>query len=92
MQLDAERRAAQEKLQLLGEARESLTHQFKSLANDILEEKGKRFAEQNQQSLGQLLDPLRARLQEFQGKVELFSTPKASSVPPCRSRCTSSWA
>ncbi|MCB1975030.1 MAG: DNA recombination protein RmuC, partial [Burkholderiaceae bacterium] len=72
MQLDAERRAAQEKLQLLGEARESLTHQFKSLANDILEEKGKRFAEQNQQSLGQLLDPLRARLQEFQGKVELF--------------------
>jgi len=72
IQLDAERRSAQEKLQLLGEARESLTHQFKSLANDILEEKGKRFAEQNQQSLGQLLDPLRARLQEFQGKVELF--------------------
>ena len=72
MQLDAERRAAQEKLQLLNEAREALTHQFKSLANDILEEKGKRFAEQNQQSLGLLLDPLRMRLQEFQGKVEQF--------------------
>ncbi|GAB2532153.1 DNA recombination protein RmuC [Simplicispira piscis] len=71
-QMDAQRRASEEKLQLLSEARESLTHQFKSLANDILEEKGKRFAEQNQQSLGQLLDPLRARLQEFQGKVELF--------------------
>lgn len=72
MQLDAERRAAHEKLQLLTEAREALTHQFKSLANDILEEKGKRFAEQNQQHLGQLLDPLRMRLQEFQGKVEQF--------------------
>lgn len=72
MQLDGERRAAQEKLQLLNEAREALTHQFKSLANDILEEKGKRFAEQNQQSLGLLLDPLRMRLQEFQGKVEQF--------------------
>lgn len=71
-QLDAERRAAQEKLQLLNEAREALTHQFKSLANDILEEKGKRFAEQNQQHLGQMLDPLRMRLQEFQGKVEQF--------------------
>lgn len=71
-QLDAERRAAQEKLALLTEAREALTHQFKSLANDILEEKGRRFAEQNQQSLGQLLDPLRMRLSEFQGKVEQF--------------------
>lgn len=71
-QLDAERRGAQEKLQLLSEAREALTHQFKSLANDILEEKGKRFAEQNQQHLGQMLDPLRMRLQEFQGKVEQF--------------------
>lgn len=71
-QADAERRAAQEKLALLTEAREALTHQFKSLANDILEEKGRRFAEQNQQSLGQLLDPLRTRLAEFQGKVEQF--------------------
>ena len=71
-QVEAERRASAEKLQLLQEARESLTHQFKSLANDILEEKGKRFAEQSQQNLGQLLDPLRMRLQEFQGKVELF--------------------
>ncbi len=71
-QRDAERRSAEEKLQLLSEAREALTHQFKNLANDILEEKGKRFAEQNQQHLGQLLDPLRMRLQEFQGKVEHF--------------------
>lgn len=71
-QLEAERQAAHEKLALLTEAREALTHQFKSLANDILEEKGRRFAEQNQQSLGQLLDPLRTRLSEFQGKVEQF--------------------
>ncbi len=71
-QLEAQHRASEEKLLLLTEAREALTHQFKSLANDILEEKGKRFAEQNQQTLGQLLDPLRTRLQEFQGKVELF--------------------
>ncbi|MCC4114141.1 DNA recombination protein RmuC [Aromatoleum toluclasticum] len=67
---DAERRAADDKLAMLIAARESLTDQFKSLANDILEEKAKRFTEQNQTNLGQLLDPLRVKLHEFQGKVE----------------------
>jgi DNA recombination protein RmuC len=70
MQLTQERNQSNEKLALLQSAREELTHQFKSLANDILEEKSKRFSEQNQQSLGQLLDPLKTKLQEFQGRVE----------------------
>lgn len=70
--LDAERSQSAEKIALLGEAREVLSNQFKSLANDILEEKSKRFTEQNQANLGQLLDPLRTRLHEFQGKVEQF--------------------
>ena len=70
MQLTQERNQSSEKLALLQSAREELTHQFKNLANDILEEKSKRFSEQNQQSLGQLLDPLKTKLQEFQGKVE----------------------
>lgn len=68
--LDNERRNAAEKLALLTEARDALSNQFKALANDILEEKGKRFAEQNQDHLGRLLEPLKSRLQEFQGKVE----------------------
>ncbi len=71
-QLAQEQRQSQEKLALLAEARDALGHQFKSLANDILEEKSRRFAEQNQASLGQLLDPLRTRLADFQGKVEQF--------------------
>ena len=70
--LESERQQSQEKLTLLLEAKEALANQFKSLASDILEEKSKRFAEQNQTSLGLLLDPLKVRLQEFQGKVELF--------------------
>lgn len=70
MQLTQERNQSQEKVALLQNAREELTLQFKNLANDILEEKSKRFSEQNQQSLGQLLDPLKTKLQEFQGKVE----------------------
>ena len=71
-QLAAERAQSAEKIALLQDARESLGLQFKTLANDILEEKSRRFAEQNQASLGTLLDPLRNRLADFQGKVEQF--------------------
>ncbi|MDP2657854.1 MAG: DNA recombination protein RmuC [Candidatus Deferrimicrobium sp.] len=68
--LQGQERLTDEKLALLMEARDALTNQFKALANDILEEKGKRFAEQSQDHLGRLLEPLKTRIQEFQGKVE----------------------
>ena len=68
--LDGERRQNEEKLALLNEAREQLSHQFKALANEILEEKARRFTEQNQTNIGQLLEPLKVKLSEFQGKVE----------------------
>lgn len=71
-QLDAERAQAEDKIALLQEAREGMAHQFRSLAHDILEDKSRRFTEQNQAQLGQLLDPLRSRLQEFQGRVEQY--------------------
>lgn len=69
-ELEAERRAAAEKLRLLEDARQQLSEQFKNLANDILEEKSRRFTEQNQNELGALLEPLKLRLTEFQRKVE----------------------
>jgi DNA recombination protein RmuC len=69
-ELEAERKNADEKLTTLREARQALSDQFKALAAEILEEKSKRFAEQNQATLGQLLDPLRERLTEFKSKVE----------------------
>lgn len=68
--LELERSGAQEKMTLLQEAKDQLRQQFQVLAQDILEEKSKRFSEQNQTALGQILEPLRARIQEFQGKVE----------------------
>ncbi len=69
-QLAAEREQAAEKLRLLLEAKSQLGEQFKLLASEILEEKTHRFSEHNQQQLGQLLNPLRERLGEFQKKVE----------------------
>lgn len=69
-QLDAEREQSHEKLSLLIEAREQLSHQFKALASEILDEKSRKFTEQNQLNLGQLLNPLQERLKAFQTKVE----------------------
>lgn len=68
--LEAERNQNEEKLALLNGAREQLSNQFKALASEILEEKTKRFTEQNQTNIGQLLEPLKVKLTEFQGKVE----------------------
>src|SRR3546814_10122840 len=43
---------------------------FKALANDILEEKGKRFAELSQSNLGKLLGPFNDKLTEFRTRVD----------------------
>ncbi len=59
-----------EKLELLIGARVELSNQFKTLANEILEEKTKRFTEQNQTNLSQLLTPLAVQIKTFQQKVE----------------------
>jgi DNA recombination protein RmuC len=63
-----ERHAATERI--VEQMRVDLPDTFKSLATDVLEEKSKRFAEQNQAGLGQVLGPLKARLDDFQNKIE----------------------
>lgn len=70
MELRKEKENSQEKLNVLNDARDQLTHQFRSLANDILEEKSQRFAEQNKTSLDQLLLPLKDQLAGFKTTVE----------------------
>ncbi len=49
---------------------EKYTTQFKVLANEILEDKSKRFTEENQKNIKQILDPLGIDLREFKKKVE----------------------
>ena len=68
--LEAERRHSTEKLALLEEAKTKLSDQFKALAAEILEDKSKRFTELNKENMGQILNPLKEKLGEFQGKVE----------------------
>ena len=89
--LAAERAAQEQKLALLDDARDSMTHQFRALANDILEEKSRRFTEQNQTNLGQLLDPLKTRLQEFQAKVYQGMCRRARTAARWPSRSPRCW-
>jgi DNA recombination protein RmuC len=73
-ELDAERRQSADKLatfqQSAQDAKSALTDQFKNLANEILEEKSRRFAEQNQQNLDTLLKPLQEKLTDFRKQVD----------------------
>ncbi|HZR69124.1 MAG TPA: DNA recombination protein RmuC [Burkholderiales bacterium] len=62
--------AQKDKLAFLTDAKEDLAVRFKNLANEILEDKSRRFAETNKQGLETLLNPLREKIGEFQVKVE----------------------
>jgi DNA recombination protein RmuC len=68
-ELDSERKQVQHRIDSLNEAKEALTNQFKNLANDILEDKTKKFTEQNAQQLDILLKPLQTKLTEFKEQV-----------------------
>ena len=68
-ELDSERKQGLGRLESLNEAKEALTSQFKNLANEILEDKSKRFTEQNAASLDALLKPLQTKLSEFKEQV-----------------------
>lgn len=44
--------------------------EFKNIANELLEDKSKRFTEQNQQKLNEILNPLSESIKKFEKKVE----------------------
>jgi DNA recombination protein RmuC len=60
----------QQRLADLQGARDELRAQFAELAGKIFDEREQRFAETSQQRLGQLLDPLKERIQAFEKRVE----------------------
>lgn len=60
----------QQRLDDLQGSRDALRAQFAELAGKIFDEREQRFAETSQQRLGQLLDPLKERIQAFEKRVE----------------------
>ncbi|HXB39793.1 MAG TPA: DNA recombination protein RmuC [Bacteroidia bacterium] len=60
------------------ELQKRLTTEFKNIANEILEEKSKKFTEQNKTNLDSILNPLKTKIEDFEKKVE--NTYKAEST------------
>lgn len=65
-ELKNERDNAAEKLQLMQNAEANMKEQFKNLAQEILEEKGKKFADDSEQRL----KPLQETMASFRSKIE----------------------
>lgn len=53
-----------------GRLQAQFTSEFKNLANEIFEEKSRKFTDQNKNNLHQLLQPLGQKLTDFEKKVE----------------------
>ena len=54
----------------LAEMHTRMTEQFKNLANEILDDKSKKFTDQNKIQIDQLLKPLGEKIRDFEKKVE----------------------
>lgn len=59
-----------EQKQELENLQEKFTIQFKNLANEIFEEKSKKFTDQNKVNIGEILNPLKEKITEFEKKVD----------------------
>ena len=70
----ADNKSLKEKLERqqeeFGQLKEKFSHEFRNLANDIFEEKTKKFTEQNRVNLDEVLKPLSEKIKDFEKKVE----------------------
>jgi len=69
-ELNEQQKTHEQRLEDLQRARDELRAQFAELAGKIFEEREQRFAETSHERLGQLLDPLKERIQSFEKRVE----------------------
>jgi len=68
--LELERQQSEEKQALLVGAREQLAQQFKAVAREIFDERGREFKEVNREELSRLLTPFQQQLDGFRQKVD----------------------
>ena len=68
-ELQEQAKSADEKLQVLNDAKEELQSQFENLANRIFESKTKSFAEQSRVNLDTILTPFKEKISEFEKQV-----------------------
>ena len=68
--LELERRQFDDKLQLLNDSREQLSNAFKNIANEIFEDKTRKFAASSKENLASVLNPLQEKIKQFEKRVE----------------------
>ena len=68
--LQLEHEHGREKSELLQNAREELQLQFKTLANEIFEEKSRNLTARNNDKLDTLLQPFREQIQSFRNRID----------------------
>lgn len=75
--LESDYKNLQEKLQVQKSELKTIQDQFKSefknLAQDIFEEKSKKFTDQNKTNIGELLNPLKEKIEKFEERAEKTS-------------------
>lgn len=60
----------EEQKKQISEVQEKFTMQFKNLANEIFEEKSRKFTEQNKSNLFDMLKPLGEKITDFEKKID----------------------
>ncbi|MFK7862751.1 MAG: DNA recombination protein RmuC [Pseudohongiellaceae bacterium] len=68
--LSFERRQFDEKIALLENSKEQLTATFKNVANEIFEDKSKKFEASSKANLSTVLNPLQEKISQFEKRVE----------------------
>ncbi len=75
-------RQAEEKLALLKDARDSMTREFRVLADEVMRGHSQQFGAQNREQIAMLLNPVREKLGEYQQGLQ------AAALETARERAT----
>jgi DNA recombination protein RmuC len=68
--LELERTQTKDRLEFREDTQKQLSNQFKILASEILEEKSKKFTDQNINTLDQIIGPLKTKISEFDRNLQ----------------------
>lgn len=60
----------EERLSLLGSARQELTHEFERLAGRIFDERQQQFSRHSRESVSALMTPVREQIEQFRARLE----------------------
>jgi len=68
--IDGQQEHHQQQLKDLEEARKKMVGEFENIANRVIDEKGKRFDENNRKGMDEILKPVREQLKDFRTRVD----------------------